>query len=461
MTDAYRVRIFESELRVICDEALDYSHIETGGNLYGLFSHGGSPTILLATRPAGRFYRGAASLDLDHQVQNEIEESVWARYGIQFLGMWHSHHQIGLYEPSSGDRNRTRNYAVKWHRKFYLEVLCNLPQDGYSSRWPDRRPPAGVVPAAEASDGRDSEGRERMQRRGQSKEERRRGRDDENRPGRWSRKPAEEYGRERSIGPVRVAPFVYVDATRLECADAEFVLLEGVSPVRAAILAADAPGALADAFRPASTDPRAGISYDLGTSRADRPGAIRRLLGTSGHDARENAFEDEPAVTVEPAAQSPVSPQEPTSEREPAHTQGPANDRPPAGDNTLAIASQESDASPRRGPEQPAAPAPTNTAIPDMAAYVRDYIEPLLRTRRDFRSTLQPINAEKLALIVRSHYSDLDLLMILGWDGAAPVCLSCAIRSGGTAVAFPERLHNRDITGAFYWGTKQLQRHWG
>jgi hypothetical protein len=37
MSDVYPVRIFESELRVICDETMDFADIETGGNL---FCHG-------------------------------------------------------------------------------------------------------------------------------------------------------------------------------------------------------------------------------------------------------------------------------------------------------------------------------------------------------------------------------------------------------------------------------------
>ena len=137
--------------------------------------------VWLATRPGGKFSRRETSLDLDHRLQRDIEAMAWRQFGIQSLGMWHSHHQIGLYEPSGGDRRRTANFAAKAERKFYVEILCNLPR---------------------------AEG----ERRGHDRES------------------------ERSVGPVIIAPFVYVDAPRLERGAAEITVLPGISPLRTALV---------------------------------------------------------------------------------------------------------------------------------------------------------------------------------------------------------------------------------
>ena len=134
MSNLFPVRIYESELQVICDETVEYPNIETGGNLYGHVSNGGTPVIWLASRPAGNVYRGNVALELDPQVTNRMQNFIWEQYGVQFLGMWHSHHQIGLYQPSEGDRRRTANFAVKWSRKFYVEILCNLPRGEAAAR---------------------------------------------------------------------------------------------------------------------------------------------------------------------------------------------------------------------------------------------------------------------------------------------------------------------------------------
>jgi hypothetical protein len=435
MTEGYRVRIFESELQVICDETLDFPNIETGGNLYGLLSHGGSPIVSLATRPAGRFHRGVTSLELDHQVQQKIEESVWAQYGIQFLGMWHSHHQLGLYEPSEGDRSRTANYAVKAHRKFYVEILCNLSHGGGSrqahvtSAPPDQATPDGTETGQDQEEQEES----RRSRRAKAREERRRAHEFGDGVG----EPEHRPGKERSAGPVRVAPFVYVDATCLERADAEFVVLPGRSPVRAAVMAADLTGEFASAFRPVSGDSRGDIRYELRTSSAHRTRGYRDQsvasqsfdAGQQPEGAHQTVVHGSPDVHPAVSARQALGGQQPTG----AHTPGGASQ----------------------------APADVTTAaIPDMARYVHDYVEPLLQAGPKYYSTLEPLSEEKLLLRVRHEYGRAELLLVLGWDGAAPVVLSCAVVSGNKSATYPEGLDRRDIRGHFGWGIKRLN-WWG
>ena len=426
MTEGYRVRIFESELRVICDETLDFPNIETGGNLYGLLSHGGSPVVSLATRPAGRIHRGATSLELDHKVQQAIEESVWARYGIQFLGMWHSHHHIGLYEPSEGDRRRTANYAVKAHRKFYIEILCNLPRGGDARQVHVTSAPRDESTSGDAETGQEQE-ESRKSRRAKAREENRRAREFDH----GVEQPGHKSGYERSSGPVRVAPFVYVDATCLEQADADFVVLPGTSPARAAVMAADLAGVLADAFRPVSGDSRGDIRYELRTASARRSGGYRdQSVASQSSDAgQQPGGAHQTVVHGSPDVHTAVS------ARQPAEAHAPAGARQVPADVTTA-------------------------AIPDMPRYVHDHVEPLLRTSPEYYSTLEPLSEKKLLLRVRGRYGQAELLLVLGWDGAAPVVLSCAVVSGDKSVSYPEGLDRCDMRGHFRWGIERLNR-WG
>lgn len=423
MNDGYRVRIFESELRVIGDETLDFPDIETGGNLYGLLSRGGAPVVSLATRPAGKIHRGPVSLELDHKVQQAIEELLWARYGIQFLGMWHSHHQIGLYEPSEGDRSRTASYAAKSARKFYLEILCNLPLVTHSMRptvaVPSLAMPDGGVSVDDTGEaGEDQKQDEtRRSRRAQEKEERRRARDATREADHGVYGPAHRQGRSgngRAAGPVRMTPFVYVDATRLHRADAEFAVLPGTSPLRTAVWAADLPGVLGDAFRPVSGEPAASISYELRWSNADR-------FGRYGGEVHPPGPLGQPADV-------------PRSQQEKKEIQAPA------------------------GPRQ--VPADTTTAVSSMTRYIADHLEPLIRTRPEYLSTLESISERKLALRVRGASGRAELLLVLGLDGAVPIVLSCAIMRNDVAVSWPDRLDSRDVSSHFYWGVKRLSR-WG
>lgn len=359
MTDFYPVRIYESELQVIGDETLSFPRIETGGNLFGSLTHGGAPVVWLATRPGGKFSRRETSLELDHRLQRDVEAVAWRQFGIQSLGMWHSHHQIGLYEPSEGDRRRTANFAVKAERTFYVEILCNLPR---------------------------AEG----ERRGHDRED------------------------ERSVGPVIMAPFVYVDAPRLERAAAEITVLPGISPLRAALEAASQRGALADALRPA-TD-AAGIRIELRTSRADR--------------------------AADPAAVPPSAETRESATGAPQRAPGAVQQKVQA---LMHVKKGREEAW-----SQPA-------RIPDAARYAELYVSPLIEAVPEFESTLEVLDDKRLALrIWNEKHGSNEFLLVFGFDGAAPVILSCAILDGGQAIQYPEPMPPSDIGGHFSWGIKQI-----
>ncbi|GAA0937525.1 hypothetical protein [Actinocorallia libanotica] len=208
MSDTYKIRIFESELETICDETHGFPDIETGGGLFGLFSHGASPVVMLATRPPDGTLRRAASMSLEPGASTLLERGLWHAFGIQSLGIWHSHHWIGLYEPSGGDLDRTRRYAEGHKRPKYTEILANFE---------GRRP-----------------------------------------TGRGGKQP-------REAPAVRLTPFHYTDATVPVRAGAEFEVIPGDSPIRAALTAFDVPPACAPMLVPGRTGLRR--SYRLAASR--------------------------------------------------------------------------------------------------------------------------------------------------------------------------------------------------
>jgi hypothetical protein len=439
MTDVYPVRIFESELRVICDETMDFADIETGGNLFGSLTHGGSPTVWLATRPDGTFQRNQASIELDHVVEYEIEKAVWAQYGIQFLGMWHSHHQLGLYEPSGGDRHRTANYATSAKRRFYVEILCNLPRQPYSRSSPmavtsnddtdahaRAREEASVREAGEGHDGQDQDGQSRKKRREQAKEGRR-----------TARGAARGSGLLRAVGPVHVAPFVYVDAPHLDQVDASFEVLPGVSPVRQAIATTDLARAFAEAFRPVDGSSHETIRYELRTSRASRHyGGYAGSAG--GHPIHSGQAGNTGLGTTG------VMPGDAMDVGSSASTQPESVGTGPVTD----AGHMPEDHKPLEQVR--------GQAIPDMARYIDEFVVPLVQSRSQYVSTVDPEGKDKIVLRVTNKYGSRGLLMVLGWDGQAPVVLSCAVTHGGRAPVRPDPAEVRGVKECFYWGVRQL-----
>lgn len=117
------VRVYASELNVLVDEMHRHRTVETGGDLFGLWSHGDVPTIFLASRPGHAAIRQRLSFQQDVASHRATEQAVWERFGVQCVGMWHSHHSIGLEVLSRGDLGRTMRYARRSNRTRFVDLL--------------------------------------------------------------------------------------------------------------------------------------------------------------------------------------------------------------------------------------------------------------------------------------------------------------------------------------------------
>ncbi len=117
------VRVYASELDVLVDEMHRHRNVETGGDLFGLWSHGDVPTVFLASRPGEAAVRQRLSFQQDVQSHRATEQAVWQTFGVQCIGMWHSHHSIGLEVLSRGDLGRTMRYARRSNRSRFVDLL--------------------------------------------------------------------------------------------------------------------------------------------------------------------------------------------------------------------------------------------------------------------------------------------------------------------------------------------------
>jgi hypothetical protein len=100
--------IYSSELEYIARCIKDYPNIETGGQLYGAWTASGAPRIIYAIGPGPRANHESAFFNQDV----EYLSSVGARlkeYGLQHIGEWHSHHKLGLAQPSGHDARTMQN----------------------------------------------------------------------------------------------------------------------------------------------------------------------------------------------------------------------------------------------------------------------------------------------------------------------------------------------------------------
>lgn len=97
--------IWESELRAIAAETSAWT-IETGGDLFGRWQN--TPIVFLATKAGPKAQRSNAHFRLDVEYLRQLSEPLATQWALRYFGDWHSHHRLGLLEPSSGDRRRIR-----------------------------------------------------------------------------------------------------------------------------------------------------------------------------------------------------------------------------------------------------------------------------------------------------------------------------------------------------------------
>lgn len=106
----YPVAIYESELQAIALESAAWN-IETGGDLFGTW--GDIPIVYLATRAGPQAQRDTVHFRLDIDYLIRLSATLEEEWGLRYFGDWHSHHRLGLEKPSSADRRRITNVAVK------------------------------------------------------------------------------------------------------------------------------------------------------------------------------------------------------------------------------------------------------------------------------------------------------------------------------------------------------------
>ena len=128
--------IYPSELKAICTQASKYQNTETGGDLYGTWTEGGAPVIFLATGPGRQSSGDRIWFDLDKDSILRNNEYLFDKFGIQYLGDWHSHHVLDLDRPSPGDRERISRIMINSQRSKMFEIIVNhVLETSESRKW--------------------------------------------------------------------------------------------------------------------------------------------------------------------------------------------------------------------------------------------------------------------------------------------------------------------------------------
>src|SRR5690348_17092880 len=116
--------IFESELAAIEAETLRWQDRETGGELFGYFTHAGWPVVHQVVNANAAARRASATFHPDAgQILQEGRELIH-RYGLQHLGQWHSHHRMCLTHPSGLDRSTVADAIRMYGLNCFAQIIA-------------------------------------------------------------------------------------------------------------------------------------------------------------------------------------------------------------------------------------------------------------------------------------------------------------------------------------------------
>jgi len=128
-TGAFKLLIHQAELNNLAGWVLEHPHDETGGDLFGFWTHSGSPTVQLVLGPGEKARHEAAAFYQDRNYLERAGRYVQQYHGLQHIGDWHSHHRLGLRTPSNGDVNTARRVFEYTEFPRFMLLIATIERD--------------------------------------------------------------------------------------------------------------------------------------------------------------------------------------------------------------------------------------------------------------------------------------------------------------------------------------------
>lgn len=133
--DDFRVNMFQEDTDMMTELVLTYPTVETGGDLFGLWTSEGEAMIHVVLGPGRNCRRTDVSFHQDVPYLQRNGELLTDKYMLCHIGEWHSHHQLHLHKPSHGDSSTViRNYP-RGVQGFIL-IIANIIAPGEVSLSP-------------------------------------------------------------------------------------------------------------------------------------------------------------------------------------------------------------------------------------------------------------------------------------------------------------------------------------
>ena len=129
----FTIHMFEEDIQKMGKWVLKHPHNETGGDLFGLWTTGAGPglepVIHVVLGPGDGCRRTSVSFFQSIPYLKKVGYLLTQKYMLGHIGEWHSHHQLGLFQPSGGDSSTVTNNYPRGAYGFIL-IIVNIVHGG-------------------------------------------------------------------------------------------------------------------------------------------------------------------------------------------------------------------------------------------------------------------------------------------------------------------------------------------
>ena len=123
----FKVFMFDEDYQMMANLVLKYPNLETGGDLFGLWTTEGNAMLHVVLGPGQNCRRTGTSFFQDVPYLKENGDLLTQDYMLCHIGEWHSHHQLSLFQPSGGDSSTIINNYPPGFCGFILIIANILP----------------------------------------------------------------------------------------------------------------------------------------------------------------------------------------------------------------------------------------------------------------------------------------------------------------------------------------------
>jgi hypothetical protein len=127
-TRKFKVYIYQNELEFIKRLVRQKDHIETGGDLFGLWVDAHNVVVQFVLGPGENCRRTTTSFYQDIDYLASVGDYITKNHGLCNIGQWHSHHRLNLPRPSMGDEDTVWNNMPGLGMERYVVFIATIKE---------------------------------------------------------------------------------------------------------------------------------------------------------------------------------------------------------------------------------------------------------------------------------------------------------------------------------------------